>query len=68
MAEDKNKDPLQDLTGKFLSKMLMSMFSHKNNDITLTLDNLELKLPISEHPVKLTGKIVLSFGVKKGKD
>ncbi len=68
MTEEDKKDLLQDLTKKMLPKLFMSVLSPKGKDITLTLDNLELKLPSFEHPIKLTGKIVLSFDHKKGKE
>ena len=68
MTEEDKKDLLQDLTGKMFPKLLMSILSPKGRDITLTLDDLELKLPSFEHPIKLKGKIVLSFDHKKNKD
>ncbi len=53
---------------KFLNKLfgdIMNGFLFNSRELSLKLDDVELKLPFSKEPIKLSGNIIVSFSNKK---
>jgi hypothetical protein len=52
---------------KIMKSVLVNGLLGKEQDITLNLEGLEIKSPLSNEPIKLSGKITIQFSSKKKK-
>ncbi len=52
---------------KILASAVSNMMSKNSRELTFTLDKMELKTPLSEKPLVLSGKLTIEFSSKKGK-
>ena len=52
---------------KILTTLVSNMVFRNTRDLTFTLDKLELKTPLSEKPLVISGKLAIEFSNKKSK-
>ncbi len=52
---------------KILASIVSNMMSRNMRDLIFTLDKMELKTPLSEKPLVLSGKLMIEFSSKKSK-
>ncbi|EFD92720.1 MAG: hypothetical protein BJBARM5_0573 [Candidatus Parvarchaeum acidophilus ARMAN-5] len=51
---------------KLLPQMLFGMLGGRNKNLSLSLDNFEIKIPNIKESIKLSGKITFVFSKEKG--